>query len=153
MATVLEFKGFEQFFPTYKLNRRWSDRVKVISRPLFPGYVFCRSCQPSMAAILAISGVNRVVSFGGKPCPVPDQEIEVLRKIASAEVDPRPFPYLSVGERVQIIQDGALFGIVGILTRVKNRTRLVVSVDMITKSISIDVDCQDVIPVSNGKCA
>lgn len=102
---------------------------------------------------MATSGVNRVVSFGGKPCPVPDQEIEVLRRIVSAGVDPRPFPYLSVGQRVQIVQDGALFGIVGILTRMKNRARLVVSVDMITKSISIDVDYQDVIPLSTGKCA
>ena len=146
VATVLEFKGFEQFFPTYKSKRRWSDRIKAITLPLFPGYVFCRSQRSRGAAILATPGVNRIVSFGGKPCLISDQEIETLRKIVSAGVDPRPFPYLSTGQHVRIIQEGVLFGIVGILTKIKNSARLVVSVDMITKSISIEVDQHDVVP-------
>jgi transcription antitermination factor NusG len=148
VATILEYKGFEQFFPTYKSKRRWSDRIKVIIQPLFPGYIFCRSQRSRVAAILATPGVNRIVSFGGKPCPVADEEIAILQKVVSAGVDPRPFPYLSTGQRVRIIQEGVLFGIVGILTKIKNRARLVVSVDMITKSISIEVDHRDVIPES-----
>jgi transcription antitermination factor NusG len=146
VATVLEFKGFEQFYPTYKSKRRWSDRIKVILQPLFPGYVFCRSRQSGAGAILATPGVNRIVSFGGKPCPVPDQEIATLQKVVSAGVDPRPFPYLTTGQRVRIIQEGVLFGIVGILTQIKNSVRLVVSVDMITKSMSIEVNQHDVVP-------
>jgi transcriptional antiterminator NusG len=144
VATILDYKGFEQFFPTYKSRRLWSDRIKVIIRPLFPGYIFCRSRRSKIAAILATPGVNRIVSFGGKPCVVPDEDIGKLHTIVKAGVDPRPFPYLNTGERVRIIRDGVLFGMVGILTKIKNRSRLVVSVDMITKSISIEVDYQDV---------
>ncbi len=99
-----------------------------------------------MAPILATPGVNRIVSFGGKPCPVADEDIAALQRIVSAGVDPRPFPYLTTGQRVRIIQEGALFGIVGVLTKVKNRKRLVVSVDLITKSISVEVDQQHVAP-------
>jgi transcription antitermination factor NusG len=144
VATILEYKGLEQFFPTYKSKRQWSDRTKVVIQPLFPGYVFCRSQGSKMAPILATPGVNRIVSFGGKPCPVADEDIAALQRIVSVGVDPRPFPYLTTGQRVRIIQEGPLFGIVGVLTKVKNRTRLVVSVDLITKSISVDVDQRDV---------
>jgi hypothetical protein len=66
--------------------------------------------------------------------------------MVSNGVDPRPFPYLTYGQRVRIIQQGALFGIVGILAKAKNRARLVVSVDMIAQSISIEVDHRDVVP-------
>jgi len=146
VATILECKGFEQFFPTYPSKRRWSDRIKIIDLPLFPGYIFCRSPRSRVAAILATPGVNRIVSFGGKPSPVPDDEITTLHRIVQARVDPRPFPYLSAGQRVRIIREGVLFGIAGILTKIKNCARLVVSVDMITRSISIEVNQRDVTP-------
>ena len=149
VAAILDYKGFEQFFPTYKSRRLWSDRIKIIIRPLFPGYIFCRSRRSKIAAILGTPGVNRIVSFGGKPCVIPDEDIGKLHTIVKAGMDPRPFPYLNTGERVRIIRDGVLFGMVGILTKIKNRSRLVVSVDMITKSISIEVDYQDV--ASEGK--
>lgn len=146
VATILEYKGFQQFFPTYKSKRRWSDRIQVLILPLFPGYIFCRSRRSRVAAILATPGVTRIVSFGGRPCPVADEDITTLQAMVSNGVDPRPFPYLSYGQRVRIVQQGSLFGIVGILTKAKNRTRLVVSVDMIAKSISIEVDHRDVVP-------
>lgn len=146
VAVILEYKGFQQFYPTYKSKRRWSDRIKVLNLPLFPGYTFCRSSGSRGSDILATPGVNRIVSFGGKPCPVADEDIATLQAMARDGVDPRPFPYLAHGQRVRIIQQGALFGIVGILTQVKNRARLVVSVDMIAKSISIEIDHRDVVP-------
>jgi transcription antitermination factor NusG len=99
-----------------------------------------------VAAILSTPGVVRVVSFGGKPCPIPDEDMAILRAMVNTGMDPRPFPYLTTGQRVRIVQEGALFGIVGILAKVKNHTRLVVSVDMIAKSMSIEIDHQDVIP-------
>lgn len=150
VATILEYKGFEHFLPTYKSRRRWSDRTKLLTLPLFPGYLFCCSQRSRVTAILASPGVNRIVSFGGKPCPVPEEEITALKKIVSAGVDARPFPYLTQGQRVRIIQEGMLFGIVGILATIKNRTHVVVSVDMITKSISIEVDYKDVMPECTG---
>jgi transcription antitermination factor NusG len=146
VATILEYKGFQQFFPTYKSKRRWSDRIQVLILPLFPGYIFCRSSRSRAAAILTTPGVNRIVSFGGKPCPVADEDIATLQTMVRDGVDPMPFPYLTYGQRVRIIRQGALFGIVGILTQAKNRARLVVSVDMIAKSISIEIDHRDVVP-------
>jgi transcription antitermination factor NusG len=146
VAAVLEYKGFEQFFPVYKSRRRWSDRVKMLTQPLFPGYIFCRSRRSRVAAILATLGVVRIVSFGGRPCPIADEDVATLRAMVHTGVDPRPFPYLTAGQRVRIVREGALFGIVGILAKVKNSTRLVVSLDMIAKSMSIEIDHQDVIP-------
>lgn len=145
VATVLGYKGFEPFFPTYKSRRRWSDRIKILTLPLFSGYIFCRSKRP-ISALLATPGVIRIVSFGGKPCPVADEEIATLRAMVATGADPRPFPYLTTGQRVRIIREGSLFGIVGILTKTKNHARLVVSVDMIAKSISIEIDHRDVVP-------
>lgn len=81
---------------------------------------------------------------------MPEEEITALKKVVSAGVDARPFPYLTEGQRVSIIQEGLLFGILGILTKIKNRTHVVVSVDMITKSISIEVDHRDVVTEYTG---
>lgn len=153
VAKLLECGGFEHFLPTYKSKRQWSDRIKTITQPLFPGYIFCRSSRSRTRAILSICAVNRIVSFGGKLCAIADEEIATLRKLVSTGTDPRPFPYLSTGQQVQIIQDGPLFGIVGILKKVKNCTRLVISVEMITKSISIEVDGRDVAPVNANRLA
>ncbi len=153
VGKLLESRGFEQFLPTYKSRRQWSDRTKIINEPLFPGYIFCRSSRSRTPAICAIGAVNKIVSFGGKPCAIPDEEIEILRKMAGTGIDPRPSPYLNTGQRVRIIQEGLLYGIVGILTKVKNGTRLVVSVELIAKSISIEVDVRDVAPVNVARLA
>jgi transcription antitermination factor NusG len=153
VAKLLECGGFEHFLPTYKSRRQWSDRIKIITQPLFPGYIFCRSSRSRTPAILSIRAVNKIVSFGGKLCAIADEEITTLRKLVSTGTDPRPFPYLSAGQQVRIIQEGSLFGIVGMLKKVKNCTRLVISVEMITKSISIEVDGRDVAPVNAGRLA
>jgi len=151
VGKLLEYRGFEQFLPTCKIRRQWSDRVKIVIQPLFPGYIFCRSSRSRAAGILALRGINKILSFGGKLCAIADEEIARLRTIANSGMDPRPFPYVNVGQQVQIIREGPLFGIVGILKSVKNCTRLVISVEMITKSISIEVDQRDVAPVKASR--
>jgi transcription antitermination factor NusG len=153
VGKLLVYRGFEQFLPTFKSKRRWSDRIKTVIQPLFPGYIFCRSSRSRTPGILAIRGVNKIVSFGGKLCAITDDEIARLREIVSCGMDPRPFPYLNAGQEVRIIREGPLFGIVGILKKVKNCVRLVVSVEMITKSISIEVDQRDVAPVNVSRTA
>jgi transcription antitermination factor NusG len=153
VCRLLEYQGVEQFLPTYKSRRQWSDRIKIVIQPLFPGYIFCRSSRSRTPDILAIRGVNKIISFGGKLCAIADEEIARLRKMVSSGMDPRPFPYLSAGQQVRIIREGPLFGIIGILKKVKNCTRLVVSVEMITKSISIEVDQRDVASVNISRIA
>jgi transcription antitermination factor NusG len=139
VATVLSYKGRRNFLPTYRKKQRWSDRTKVLELPLFPGYVFCQLNHSMARDVLSTPGVNRMVGFGGKPYPIPDEEISALQKTMRSGISPQPEPYLTVGRKVQIT-DGPLAGVVGILTRYSNQERLVISVDMIAQSFSVEVD-------------
>jgi len=144
VADHLTYKGYQSFLPLYKATRRWSDRKTVLELPLFPGYVFCRMTESSAGLIVATPGAVRIVGFGGKPYPVSDTEIGALQQIVESGIHAVPFvPYLRIGERVEI-KDGPLSGITGIIVQIKNQRRLVVSVDAVMKSISIDVDAYEV---------
>lgn len=138
VASQLRYKGHEEFLPTRKERHTWADRKKDLQRALFPGYVFCRTQRSSFGAVLGTSGVFRIVSFGGHPCPIPDSEIESLRQALVSGREFSSVPYLSGGEKVRVVQ-GPLAGLTGIVTRLKNRDRLVISVDLIMKSVSLDV--------------
>jgi transcriptional antiterminator RfaH len=146
VATLLEFKGCVQFLPTYKAKRQWSDRTKLIEQPLCPGYVFSRFDRSEARQVLGTAGVIRIVSFGGKPCPIADEEIRVLQRVALSEISVRPHSFLKIGEKVQV-KAGPLIGITGILTKFKNQERLILSVDVIMKGISLDIDGRLVCPL------
>lgn len=146
VASLLNYKGYQHFFPTYQSCRKWCDRNKTLELPLFPGYVFCRIFHGTASGlVLTTPGVIRVVGFGGKPCPIPDSEIDAIQRLALSP-DVMPAPYLKIGHKVQIMK-GPLLGITGILTQVKNAHRLVVSVNLIMNSVSVNVDSVDVLPV------
>jgi transcription antitermination factor NusG len=147
VSAMLEYKGHEAFLPTYQIRRRWSDRVKTLDQPMFPGYVFCRLQKTGSGLVLATPGVIRVVSFGGKPSPIPNEEIAGLQRISQSGAEVTPFPYAQVGHKVRIIH-GPFAGLVGVVTQVRNQHRLVVAVDTILKAISIAIDSQDVAAVS-----
>jgi len=140
---MLQYKGHEAFLPTYQVRRKWSDRVKVLDQPMFPGYVFCRLQKTGSGLVLATPGVLRVVSFGGKPSPIPSEEIAGLQRISQSGAEIVPFPYAQVGQKVRIIH-GPFSGLVGVVMQVRNQHRLVVAVDTILKAISISIDSQDV---------
>lgn len=149
VACLLGYKGYQHFLPTYKSRRTWSDRIKTIELPIFPGYVFCRTLDKiAHGLVLTTPGVVRVVGFNGKPYPIADQEIDAIRK-AVLSPDASPCPYLKVGQKVRIT-DGPMAGVIGILTQIKNRHRLVISVELIMKSISVDVDARDVVRAEAG---
>lgn len=134
----LAYKGQENFLPTSTIRRRWSDRTKRVTEPLFPGYVFCRTNRSSIGSVLRTPGVRRIVCFGGHPHPVPDGEIEAIRQVAQCGRELTPAPYVAVGQKVEIVS-GPLAGVSGLVSLLKNRARLIVSVDMIMKSVSVDV--------------
>lgn len=143
VADSLACKGYECFLPLYKAKRKWSDRNKVLQLPMFPGYVFCRIFEARTGLVLATPGAVRVVGFGGKPYPVSESEISALQQVVRSGVDASPFmPFLKVGQKVEI-KDGPLSGISGIIIHTKNR-RLVLSVELLMRSISIDVDAYEV---------
>jgi len=145
---MLAWKGHGHFLPSAPVSRQWSDRVKVVQQPLFPGYVFCRTQKSVLMGLTRNTpGIIRVVSFGGKPQPVADEEIVSLQRIIQTERDVCSFPYTTVGQKVQIIA-GPLAGITGIITELKRRHRLVISVDIIMKSISVEIDQSEVLSYS-----
>lgn len=141
-ASALQAKGFEPFLPKYKVKRIWSDRVKTLELPLFPGYVFCRLNEGGSGLVVATSGVLRIVSFGGKPCPVNEQDMLAIQKISCSNADVTPCPFENIGHKVRILE-GPLAGVVGIIIRNKKQ-RLIVSIEMLMRSVAIDVDVEKV---------
>jgi transcription termination/antitermination protein NusG len=147
--TILQQQNYGHFLPMRRTRRKWSDRVKVIEQPLFPGYVFVRTQSCSVGKIHRIPGFIRVVSFGGRPCSVPDIQIEALQRIIDSKRDIFPIQYLAVGQKVQIVT-GPLSGLIGIISHYKNCGRLVVSVDLIMRSIVVEIDGEEVVPLSSA---
>jgi len=147
VASILEYKGYQPFAPTYVLRKQWSDRVKTLEKPLFPGYVFVRTPGTTVSGLVCSTpGAIRILSFGGQPCLLPDFEIDAVRRF-SLLAKPLPTPYLNVGQRVEI-KDGPFAGIVGIIKQIRNRACLIVSVQLISQSIYVDVSEFQVGPVA-----
>ena len=139
VVTALQGKNYEMLLPTYKERRNWSDRIKLVEVPLFPGYVFCRLAERCIGRAIATPGVRKIVGFGGKPYPLEGHEITAIQKIIESEVAAMPWPFVRVGERVRI-GEGPLAGVIGVVTRVKNQERLIVSVEMLMRSVAVDID-------------
>ncbi len=147
VAEILRGKGYEEFVPLYRSRRKWSDRLKEVELPLFPGYVFCRFEPARRLPVLTTPGVVLVVGNGKAPVPVEDSEIEALKMLVNSRLQVEPWPYLRVGERVAI-EDGALAGLEGILLDVRKFCRIVVSVDLLQRSVAVEVDRSRVRPIS-----
>ena len=143
---ILQSKGLEGFLPLYKVERRWSDRIKELELPLFSRYVFCRFSPPERLRVLSTPGVQFVVGFGATPLPVADTEIAALQTVMQSGVDARPWPYLRIGQLVRV-EGGPLAGLEGILLELRNRGRLVVSVTLLQRSVAVEIDRLDVTPV------
>lgn len=144
VCTLLSIKGYTHFVPMYKERHKWSDRYKDLALPLFPGYVFC-SLQKRASAfeVFKTPGVVRVVSFGGKPCPIPDQEIENFKRICRCERQVTPSAYLVVGQKVQVIC-GPLTGIEGTLISQRNGCQMVIGIDIVMKAAAVVVQPDEV---------
>jgi transcription antitermination factor NusG len=132
--------------PTHRVRRRWSDRVKDLDVPLFPGYVFCRFNPENRLSILTQPGVTGVVSFGNGPYPLEENEIKTIQTLVASGLAVQPWPYLRIGKRVRI-GSGALSGVEGLLLKVKNECRLVVSVDLLQRSMAVEVDSDSIYPI------
>jgi transcription antitermination factor NusG len=152
VAQQLEERRISCFLPLYHSVRRWKDRRKQLDLPLFPGYVFVQIPLKDRLRVLDLAGVAAIVSFNGKPAPVPDDEIEFLQKGLHSHAGLQPHPYLTTGRRVRI-RSGAMAGLEGILVRRKDKDkdrgalRLVLSVDLLMRSVAVEVDEADVEPL------
>ena len=136
---MLRGRGLEEFLPCYRLRSRWSDRDKEIERPLFPGYLFCRFDPYDRLPVLSTPGVVHIVGLGKMPIPVEEREVEAVRVLVRSGLSARPHPFLQVGNRV-VIERGPLAGVEGTLTKVKNAHRIVVSVTLLQRSVSAEID-------------
>jgi transcription antitermination factor NusG len=142
----MEGNRIDSFVPLYKAVRRWKDRRKRLELPLFPGYVFVHMALKDRLQVLRLPGVVQLVSFNGKPAPLPDTEIEALRDRLARNVHVEPHPYLKLGRRVRV-HSGPMAGLEGILVRRKDKFRVVISIHMIQRSIAVEVDESEIEPL------
>lgn len=146
VAQQLQTCEVECFLPLYRSVRRWSDRSKELQLPLFPGYLFVHTDLGERGRILQLPSVVHFVCFNGLPAPVPITEIETLRSMLNGNAYVEPHPYLRVGRRVRV-HSGPMAGLEGILTSKKGRLRIVLAVDLIRRSVAVEVGADEVEPL------
>jgi transcription antitermination factor NusG len=142
VAETLAGKAVEHFLPLYESVRHWSDRKVRLKRPLFPGYVFVRIATQERLIVQKVQGVVRLVGFNGQPTALPDDEIEILRRALTTPISAAPHPFLAAGTRVRIMR-GPLAGLSGMTVRRKGSTRVVLSIELIRRSVIVDMDAAD----------
>jgi len=143
VAHVLTNKGLEVFLPLYTATHAWKDRRKTISVPLFPCYVFIREGVKRWVPVMTTPGIHSVVSWAGSPAVIPHAEVDAIRRAVENCSSVEPHPFLKDGDWIRV-RSGPLEGIEGVLVRRKNQLRLVLSVEMLGKSASVEVDIVDV---------
>jgi transcription antitermination factor NusG len=146
----LRGRGYDEFFPSYRSCRDWSDRRKQLDLPLFPGYVFCRLDINRRQPVITTPGVVSIIGLGRTPVPVADGEIAAVRRVIESGVMTVPWPFLQAGERV-LIERGPLAGLEGNLLEIKNGLRIVISVELLQRSISAEIDRSWIRPIPKGK--
>lgn len=137
----LRARGYSPFVPTFFERRQWSDRVRLVELPLFPGYLFCRFNPLDRLPILTTPGVIQILSAGKTLLPISETEIEAIRSITLSGLRKRPWPYLEVGQRV-CIGSGPLRGLEGILVEIRGGHRLVVSIELLRRSVAVELDLE-----------
>ena len=150
VADQLSGQGYDRFLPLYKVRKRWSDRIKEVDAPLFPGYLFCRFNPHDRLPILKTPGVIQIVGFQSGPAAVDESEIRSIQSLVAAGVPHQPWPFLASGDRVRI-ESGPLLGLEGILTEVRSSCRLVLSVSLLQRSVAVEIDSASVTAVGPSR--
>ncbi len=144
VAEQLRVRDVEHFLPLYESLRRWKDRRVQLQLPLFPGYVFVRMTLRDRLLVQQVPGVAWLVGFHGELAALPEEEIEALRASVASGLRAEPHPYLTEGKRVRV-KSGPLAGLQGILVKRKNKARFVVSVELIQRAMTVEVDQADLL--------
>ncbi len=139
-------KSFDILLPMYQSVRRWKDRNKSIMLPLFPCYLFVQTDLSRKVEILRTPGVFWLLESGGCACQIPQADIEAINKVVRTPEHIVPHPYLKTGERVRV-RCGSFEGLEGILTRIKNQYRVVVTVEPLRKAVAVEVDISSIEPL------
>jgi transcription termination/antitermination protein NusG len=149
VAATLAERGFEEFLPLYRTKRRWSDRTRELELPLFGGYTFCRFPYAKRVRILQIPGVMSILTFGNRPVPLSENEIDNLKAVVASGLPVGPWPYLKIGQRVRI-ERGPLREVEGVVLRLRRGWRVVVSVDVLQRSVAVELDLDLVSPLRDS---
>jgi len=147
VARGLGAKDVRFLLPTFWKHTQWSDRVHRVPAPLFPGYVFVHVSHEERVRVLQTAGVVNIVAVAGKPSALRDEEVAMLRECTARPRYVEPFPFLQSGHRVRVAK-GPLAGWEGVLVYRKNCRRLVVNIEHIMRSVSVDLDGADVEPLN-----
>jgi transcription antitermination factor NusG len=136
---LLENSGYECYLPVSKYTRKWSDRMKQIEVPLFPGYFFCRMNPHNRLPVLMTPNVMQIVGVGKTPIPVEEEEIAAIQCAGKSGLPTMPWPHMQIGH-VARIEEGPLRGITGIVVKIKSGMKLVLSVSLLQRSVAVEVD-------------
>src|SRR5271155_733837 len=146
VAAYLTGLDYEWFLPVFKDRKRWSDRIKQIEIPLFPGYLFCRFDAQKRLPILKIPGVVQIVGYNRQPISVDESEIAAIQTLVASGVPNQPCSFVEIGDRVRI-ESGPLRGLQGILVEARGRHKFVLSVSLLQRSVAVEIDSISVTPV------
>lgn len=151
VAATLNRLGIRNYLPLKSELRKWSDRMQVVETPLFSGYLFVNISLStnSRLRVLKVPGVGALVGNHIGPSPIPDGQIEDIHRVLTAGVECSVQPLLKEGDRVRVVK-GPLAGIEGILSRTSTQSRLLVSVEMIGQSLSMNLPCSNVEVIERG---
>jgi transcription antitermination factor NusG len=152
VAAQLEGQGIECFLPMHKSIRQWSDRVKEVEQPLFPGYLFSRFDLQNRGPLLRTPGVQQIVGIGRNPIPVEESEIEAIRQALASGLPNQPWPFLEVGQRVRVVY-GSMNNLEGILINFKGSHRVILSVTLLQRSVALEIDPNWIVPVKEASGA
>ena len=147
VSAALSGKGYDEYLPLYRSRRKWSDRSKDLDLPLFPGYLFCRFDVQVRLPILTTPGVISIVGTGRIPIAISDREIDAIQTVVGSGLHLHPWPQLAVGSRVAIEQ-GPLKGLEGVTLDIKKKHHLFISVPLLQRSVSVEIDREWVRPLS-----
>jgi transcription antitermination factor NusG len=146
VAEQLRGTSLEAFLPLHRAVHKWNNGVRAeVDLPLFPGYLFARACDRERVQVLRLPGVLGFASSANRPIPVEDCEIHALRT-AIEKFKAEPHPFLNTGDRVRVVA-GPLAGMEGILIRRRQELRLVLSIELIMRSIIVEVSGLDIEPM------
>lgn len=139
----LQRKGVTSYLPLYSTNDNWNNRKKKVTEPLFSCYVFVKIPLKERLPVLQTEGAIRLVSFNNVPAPIPENQIDAIRQILQENMSFQKENYLALGKRVEVIH-GPLKGIKGIVQKIKDQSRLVISIDFFQQSFSVNIDAEEI---------
>jgi transcription antitermination factor NusG len=137
-ALQIKAHGIEEFLPLYHVRRQWFDRIRMVSLPLFSGYLFCKCDRQGLRKVSSASAVASIVGFGGKQAAIPESEIQAIKQLVTSGLPASPCPFMREGMLVRI-RRGPLQDVMGRLLKIKNQFRLVIAVEMLNRSVSVEV--------------